>query len=111
MHDHDDLDFAMLTPPTRPGPCKAVTAPEVDPVEKRLEQEHDANFFRQTRTTWIKNMNVYTATIAGHKVEIIKGKREFKIFVDDQYRDETSGDVRHVQRQAETIARSGKVKV
>lgn len=40
MHDSDtdDLDFAMLTPPTRPGPCKAATAPEVDPVEKRLER-------------------------------------------------------------------------
>lgn len=38
-HDAADLDFAMLTPPTRPGPCKAAAAPEVDPVEKRLERE------------------------------------------------------------------------
>lgn len=48
MHDddtHDDLDFAMLTPPTRPGPCKAATAPEVDPVEKRLEREREAARF------------------------------------------------------------------
>lgn len=46
MHDHDsdtdDLDFAMLTQPTRPGPCKAANAPEVDPVEKRLEREREA---------------------------------------------------------------------
>lgn len=43
MHDSDnDLDFAMLTPPTRPGPCKAATAPEVDPVEKRLERAREA---------------------------------------------------------------------
>lgn len=37
--DTDDLDFAMLIPPTRPGPCKAATAPEVDPVAARLELE------------------------------------------------------------------------
>lgn len=41
-HDTDDLDFAMLTPPTRPGPAKAATAPEVDPVERRLEREQEA---------------------------------------------------------------------
>jgi hypothetical protein len=34
----DTDDFAMLTPPTRPGPCKAATAQEVDPVEARLEK-------------------------------------------------------------------------
>lgn len=49
MHDDDsdtdDLDFAMLTPPTRPGPCKAATAPEVDPVEKRLERLLDEAMF------------------------------------------------------------------
>lgn len=41
MHDHDsdtDLDFAMLTPPTRPGPCKAAAAPETDSTAKRLER-------------------------------------------------------------------------
>lgn len=38
--DTDDIDFAMLTPPTRPGPAKAATAPEVDPVERRLEREY-----------------------------------------------------------------------
>ena len=38
----DDLDFAMLTPPTRPGPCKAATSPEVDPVERRIEREAEA---------------------------------------------------------------------
>lgn len=37
-----DPDFAMLTPPTRPGPCKAATTPEVDPVEARLERERQA---------------------------------------------------------------------
>ena len=37
--DTDDLDLAMLTPPTRPGPCKSATAPEVDPVEARLERD------------------------------------------------------------------------
>lgn len=50
MHDHDtddetdsaDLfDFAMTVLNTRPGPCKAATAPEVDPVEKRLERERE----------------------------------------------------------------------
>ncbi len=37
----DDLDFAMLTPTTRTGPCKAATTPEQDPVEKRLDRERD----------------------------------------------------------------------
>jgi|SRR5687768_13007423 len=41
-HDTDDLDFAMLTPPTRPGPCKVAAAPELDPVEARLELEVEA---------------------------------------------------------------------
>jgi hypothetical protein len=39
MHDHDDdLDFAMLTPPARPGPCKAATAPEVDGFEAKMDR-------------------------------------------------------------------------
>lgn len=38
--NEDPIDFAMLTPPTRLGPCKAAAAPEVDPVEKRLEREY-----------------------------------------------------------------------
>ncbi len=44
MHDDDtnDLDFAMLAPPTRPGPCKAAAAPEADPIEVRLERERTA---------------------------------------------------------------------
>lgn len=51
MHDDDSdtdgLDFAMLTPPTRPGPCKAATAPETDSTAKRLEQEQmEAAFLR-----------------------------------------------------------------
>jgi len=51
-HDTDDLDFAMLTPPTRPGPCEAATAPEVDPVEKRLEQaQMKAAFIRPIEMT------------------------------------------------------------
>lgn len=41
-HDTDDLDFAMLSPLTRPGPCKAATVLEVDPVEARLEREVQA---------------------------------------------------------------------
>jgi hypothetical protein len=44
-HD-DDLDFAMLTPPTRPGPCKSASAPEVDPVEARIERERQAAKYR-----------------------------------------------------------------
>lgn len=40
--DDLELDFAMLTPPTRPGPRRAATAPEVDPVEARLEREVQA---------------------------------------------------------------------
>lgn len=35
---HDDLDFGMFELPTRPGPAKAATAPEQDPVERRREQ-------------------------------------------------------------------------
>lgn len=38
---HDDIDFAMLNLPSRPGPCKADKAIETDPVEKRLEREGD----------------------------------------------------------------------
>lgn len=34
----DDLDFAMLAPPTRPGPCKAAATPETDSTAKRLER-------------------------------------------------------------------------
>lgn len=34
----DDLDFAMLTPPTRPGPCKAVTAPETAPEAEKSKK-------------------------------------------------------------------------
>lgn len=37
-NDTDDLDFAMLTPPTILGPCKAASAPEVDPVEAELRR-------------------------------------------------------------------------
>lgn len=37
MHDHDDIDFAMFDLPTRPGPCKAATAPEMDSKEHLLE--------------------------------------------------------------------------
>lgn len=35
----DDIDFAMLDLPTRPGPAKASAAPEQDPVAARLERE------------------------------------------------------------------------
>jgi len=51
MHDDDtdDLDFAMLTPTTRPGPCKAATAPEADPVERRLNEEREACRHRVAR--------------------------------------------------------------
>lgn len=45
--ENDPIDFAMLTPPTRPGPCKAATAPEVDPVEKRLEDRRKQNEYRR----------------------------------------------------------------
>lgn len=50
MHDYDadDLVFAMLTPPTRPGPCKAATAPEVDPVERRLERSAESSLYTYT---------------------------------------------------------------
>lgn len=41
-NDTNDLDLAMLTPPTRPGPCKAAAALEADPVETRLEREVQA---------------------------------------------------------------------
>jgi len=39
---HDDIDFAMLDLPTRPGPAKAATAPEQEPVERRMEREREA---------------------------------------------------------------------
>lgn len=50
-NDTDDLDFAMLTPPTRPGPCKAAGAPEVDPVEERLNRERESAPFITPRTS------------------------------------------------------------
>lgn len=39
---HDDLAFGMFDLPTRPGPAKAATAPEQDPVERRLDRECEA---------------------------------------------------------------------
>lgn len=39
---HDDLDFGMFELPTRPGPAKAASAPEQDPVERRLAAEREA---------------------------------------------------------------------
>ncbi len=59
--DHDitsDLDFAMLTTPTRPGPCKAATALETDSVEARLEREVQAApfIFEATKEIIAKRM-------------------------------------------------------
>lgn len=45
-HDTDDLDFAMLTPPTRPGPCKAAAAPEIDPVMAKIIASNDRHALR-----------------------------------------------------------------
>lgn len=41
MHDSDtdDLDFAMLTPPTRPGPCKAEREEYAPPREVKGGRE------------------------------------------------------------------------
>lgn len=50
MHD-TDLDFAMLTPPTRPGPCKAATVPETDWAALDLDRDRTAaewaKFYRE----------------------------------------------------------------
>jgi hypothetical protein len=39
MHDHDDIDFTFVDIFIRPGPAMATVAPEMDPVERRLERE------------------------------------------------------------------------
>lgn len=44
--DEDDLDFAMIDLPARAGPCKAVSAPEMDPVEARLHRDAAAAPYR-----------------------------------------------------------------
>lgn len=43
--ENGDDDFAMLTPPTRPGPAKASAAPEQDPTERQLDREREAARF------------------------------------------------------------------
>lgn len=37
MHNHDDIDFTFADLPTRPGPARATTAPEMDSKEHLLE--------------------------------------------------------------------------
>lgn len=77
MHDHDDtndLDFAMLTPPTRPGPCKAATALEVDPVERRREQAL-ARMIAKHEASALRNM---VANVQ-HGIEVRHGSGKVKV--------------------------------
>jgi hypothetical protein len=67
-----DLDFAMLTPPARPGPCKAATAPEVDQVEARLERERTAG-------EWAKHFQEMGFQVMPTAVEIRHGSGKVKV--------------------------------
>lgn len=58
-----------------------------------------------TSTKWTNTLGRYTATIDGRQVELLKGKRDYKIFINGVYMDELGGGVKHVQKHAEALAR------
>lgn len=95
-------DFAMLTPPTRPGPCKAATAPEQDPTERRLEREREAARFIVTDLPCIDG----SGTKAKVSVEALGGGT-FRL----QIRDAATFDRFMAGMGVEVKHGSGKVKV
>ena len=75
--DSDDLfDFAMNVLNTRPGPCKAATAPEVDPVEARLERERHAAPFVDHAFAAVRNGRIVEHKMA---VEVRHGSGKVKV--------------------------------